>query len=140
MVDGTADIKRGVVFGSSGVDVCAPGESLFTDLWFPAFNPDGKGSIQADKNGNGELTLGELTDFLKTAITRPLNPIRSRPFVESFESAEHLARVIVSGIKTPVPAPGRGVLLAAGALALALGRRARAWRAGGGRSDQLRRG
>jgi hypothetical protein len=113
LIDGTADIKRGVVFGSSAVDVCAPGEgaSVFIGPWLRAFSGNEKGRIQADKNNDRKLTLGELADFLADQIDIPLNPIPSKPFVKSFEAAEHLGRVVAE------VAPGSpGVVLLAGGL------------------------
>ncbi|NEO54794.1 MAG: caspase family protein [Okeania sp. SIO3B5] len=104
MIDGSKDINRGFVIGTSDKNNCAPRKSLFLPFWLNAFSPNGMGSVNADANNDTVLSLGELFEFLND-IDGMDNGIGGVAFAADFESSvspEHLEYKVAH---TPIPEP-----------------------------------
>lgn len=99
MIDGTADINRGLVIGTSDADCRAPGDSIFLPEWLRSLSSNGMGSVVADANNDQNLTLGELFNSLSLITTRGHV---SNPYAANFETETHLNYTVAF---TPVPEP-----------------------------------
>ncbi len=116
MIDGTADINRGLVIGTADACRTAPDQSIFLPEWLRSLSPNGMGSVVGDANNDQNLTLGELFNSLSLITTRGHG---SNPFAANFETATHL-NYTVAFTPTSVPEPTSALsLLALGTLGVA---------------------
>ncbi len=100
MIDGTADINRGLVIGTADADNCANGESLFLPFWLDAFSSNGMGSVEADADNNRMITLGELFEVLND-IDGVDNGVGGVAYAENFETPDHLDYVVGKVVPEP---------------------------------------
>jgi hypothetical protein len=109
------DIQRGLVIGTADANHCAPGQSIFLPFWNMAFASNGMGSLNADANNDGMVTLGELFNYLSRIVgTDPSNP-----FASNHETAQHLDYVVWA------PEPSGLIMLGIGGLLIVLWSRQR---------------
>jgi hypothetical protein len=108
MIDGTSDISRGLVIGTTDANNCAQGNSLFMPYFNDAFSIV-NGTFKSDTNGDGLMTVGELYTSL-SAINGVVNTSGGTAFARNFnEPAAHLQYVVAA-----VPEASTFVLLVAG--------------------------
>jgi hypothetical protein len=100
MVDGTSDISRGLIIGTSDADNCAQGNSLFMPYFNDAFSIL-NGKFKADSNMDGLLTVGELWGHLDD-IHGVMNGQGGTAFALNFnEPANHLNYTIAQVVPLP---------------------------------------
>lgn len=110
MIDGTSDVSRGLVIGTTDANNCAQGTSLFMPHWNDAFTLTG-GFFNADSNSDGTLTFGELYARLDN-INGQANTAGGVAFATNFgESDAHLAYAVAAA---PVPLPAAVWLFGSG--------------------------
>lgn len=117
MVDGTADINRGLIIGTADANNCAPDPSLFMPHWNAAFTLVDLmgGTFQADTDMNGTLTLGELYASLND-IDGQANGQGGVAFAIDFgESSAHLNYAVAVA---PIPLPAAAWLFGSGLVGL----------------------
>lgn len=118
MIDGTADVSRGLAIGTSDDKNCVQIGPFFMPYWNAAFTQVG-GTFAADINGDRTLTLGELYAGLDD-IDGQMNAFGGVAFARNFgETAEHLNYVVARS----VPEPGSLLLLVSGLLTVIASRR-----------------
>lgn len=117
MVDGTADVSRGLVIGTTDANTCAQPNSLFMPHWNSAFTISSLmgETFQADTNMDHVLTLGELYARL-AYIDGEINSEGGVAFAIDFgESSAHLDYVVAVA---PVPLPAAAWLFGSGIVGL----------------------
>lgn len=114
LIDGTSDVSRGLVIGTTDANNCAQGTSLFMPHWNDAFTLNGA-FLKADSNKNGTVTLGELYARLDD-INGQINTSGGVAFATNFgESAAHMAYAVATH---PVPLPAAAWLFGFGMVGL----------------------
>lgn len=102
MTDGTADINRGLIIGTTDANNCAQGNSLFMPYFNDAYTLV-NGTFKADTNLDGIMTVGELWEHLND-INGVMNSSGGVAFATNFGEPAHHMNYIVAVSPIPVPA------------------------------------
>jgi hypothetical protein len=99
LVDGTADVNRGLVIGTSDATHCVQATPFFMPFWNSAFAIVG-GTFAADTNRDRDLTLGELYVAL-SGINGRMNDFKGVAYARNF--GEPAARLNIVVARLPLP-------------------------------------